>query len=358
MSAYTSLLIAALLLFATSTAVAADGGYYIPVHPNISIYEPGQKAIIAWNGEQEVIILSVDLWVEENSWVLEFIPFPSQPTVEAGNFDSFYEIADILDNRMYSKWVDRFVPGMGYGGAEGENFEVLFQENIGAHHITVARATNAQELITFAQDLWVTNVGSGELSWGRLQDLAAAYIEQEIQYWVMDLLELKDYLKSREPLVYTFKSDYLYFPLEISSMGAGETSITLYTITPENTDNYPIVENAGLSKGSFWVGYGWRENHENFPMEFQVTQEELGRISPKVAELFDNGAWLTAWQYYGALAELEGDFKIAAVLPSSPTPAAQAQPAGGASYLTEALLFVLLLILQIEIFALAWRKRI
>ncbi|MCJ7720249.1 MAG: hypothetical protein MUO36_02155, partial [Candidatus Hadarchaeum sp.] len=168
-------------------------------------------------------------------------------------------------------------------------------------------------------------------------------------------LNLSDYVKSREPLVYTFKSDYLYFPLEISSLGAGETIIQLYTITPENTDNYPILENPGLSKGYFWVG--WQENHENFPLEFQVTREELGRISPNVAELFDNGAWLTAWQYYGGLAELRGDFKISATLPSPPTPPAQVQLTGGSSYGVEAVLFALVLILQIEIFALVWKKK-
>jgi len=345
------LIIASLLVIAASPAVAADGGYYNPVHPDVSIYEPGQKAIIAWNGEQEVLILSVDIWAEENNWVLELVPFPSLPTVEAGEFESFYQVDTVLNSRMYS-WLDRLAPGKLAG--EGENFDILFQENIGAHYITVAFATSAQSLVTFIENLWLTHMGPGEFSWTRLQNLAASYIERDIQYWAIDMLNLNDYLKSREPLVYTFKTDYLYFPLEISSLGTGETRINLYTITLENTDNYPI-ERAGLSKGSFWVGWE-AENRENFPIEFRITQDELGQISSKVAELFDNGAWLTAWYYYGELDGLRGNFVILAST-TSETPSAIVQPVGGPSRLPEIALAGLVIVLELEIFVLVWRRK-
>jgi hypothetical protein len=356
MRVYWSLFIAGLLVLGASSAVIADGGYIDPAHSSVSVYEPGQKAIVAWNGEQEVLILSVDVWSPgNNNWVLELVPFPSLPTVEAGSFESFENLEDIIWGYMYDVYTNE--GGREVGVTAGENFTVVFQENIGAHYITVTHATSAQSLISFAQNLWITHMGPGEFSWTRLESLAATYIGRGVEYWAIDLLNLSDYAKSREPLVYTFKNDYLYFPLEISSLGAGETIIQLYTIIPENTDNYPILENAGLSKGSFWMGYGGQESHENFSMEFAITQSELGQISPKVAELFDNGAWLTAWQYHDALAELKGDFKLAAALHSPQTPAAQAQLAGGVSNIPEALLFVLVLALQIEIFAFLWKKK-
>ena len=43
------------------SAVEADGGW-VPYFNDFSIYEPGQKAIIAWNGEEEILILSVDVY--------------------------------------------------------------------------------------------------------------------------------------------------------------------------------------------------------------------------------------------------------------------------------------------------------
>ncbi|MEM3666844.1 MAG: hypothetical protein QW222_07180 [Candidatus Bathyarchaeia archaeon] len=33
----------------------------IPIQPQVSVYEPGQKAIIAWNGTEEILILSTDV---------------------------------------------------------------------------------------------------------------------------------------------------------------------------------------------------------------------------------------------------------------------------------------------------------
>jgi hypothetical protein len=52
----------------------------IPIIPNVNIYGPGQKAIVAWNGEVERLILSTDVYASASSTVLEFLPLPSQPT--------------------------------------------------------------------------------------------------------------------------------------------------------------------------------------------------------------------------------------------------------------------------------------
>ena len=68
--------------------VSADGGL-IPLIPttDVSIYGPGQKAIIAWNGEEEILILSTDVYTSEDSPVLRIVPLPSNPTaIEKGNF--------------------------------------------------------------------------------------------------------------------------------------------------------------------------------------------------------------------------------------------------------------------------------
>lgn len=50
-------IIAVLLI---SSSAFADRGM-IAAYPDISVYEPGQKAILAWNGEREAMILSTDV---------------------------------------------------------------------------------------------------------------------------------------------------------------------------------------------------------------------------------------------------------------------------------------------------------
>jgi hypothetical protein len=52
----------------------ADRGM-IAAYPDVSVYEPGQKAILAWNGREEVMILSTDVKANNNTKALEIVPF-------------------------------------------------------------------------------------------------------------------------------------------------------------------------------------------------------------------------------------------------------------------------------------------
>ena len=203
----------------------------------------------------------------------------------------------------------------GYGKAGPENvpqLEVIFHEQIGAHDITVLVAENAQGLISWAENFLGTR--AQEISWGKLEDLVAGYIQREIKYWVFDLVDLSDDLKSREPINYTFESDFLYFPLEISSLISGTTEITLYTLTDDKI--YPqSVQGSGFSIQSFDAG------EENFLLEFEVGENDLQRISSEVAELFEGNAWLTVLKYSGSLDDLRGDLMLeAAAGPPPPSP--------------------------------------
>ncbi len=89
------------LLFAlflpSISAGLADRGL-VHVEPGVSIYEPGQKAIIAWNGQEEILILSTDVSATGETLVLEIMPLPSNPKkIEKASFESFVTIQTILD---------------------------------------------------------------------------------------------------------------------------------------------------------------------------------------------------------------------------------------------------------------------
>ena len=63
------------------SAVAwADGAVVpmrTPAQADISVYEPGQKALIGWNGTCEVLILSTDVSAQEETKALRIVPLPS-----------------------------------------------------------------------------------------------------------------------------------------------------------------------------------------------------------------------------------------------------------------------------------------
>ncbi|MBE9592981.1 MAG: hypothetical protein IMF19_05835, partial [Proteobacteria bacterium] len=146
-----------LCLMATSLlvgVVSADGGM-IPLSPtaDVSVYGPGQKAIIAWNGEEEILILSTDVYTSEDSPVLRIVPLPSNPkAIEKGNFSSFEEIESLI-------WRHAPLPpppSPGYGATPGASetlpgITITFHEKVGAHDITVVDVHNVSEFIQWTE---------------------------------------------------------------------------------------------------------------------------------------------------------------------------------------------------------------
>ncbi len=61
-----------MLLLGAAGPAQADRGA-IPFQPEVTIFEPTQRALIAWNGEEEILILSTDLRASRATKVLEVI---------------------------------------------------------------------------------------------------------------------------------------------------------------------------------------------------------------------------------------------------------------------------------------------
>ena len=222
-----ALLCVCLLFLSLPGSVLADGGI-IPVS-DVLVYEPGQKAIIGWDGQNEVFILSTDVHADSDTMALQVVPMPSQPeSVEQGTFDSFVRIGELLDDRFSSRssWFD-----CGMAGEEGgAGVEIVFHEKIGAHDIRVVKAADAAELVEWAEDFLAQNEIEYEISSPELESVVGDYMDEGINFFVFDLIEVGSSPESVEPIVYSFKTDFLYYPLKISSIIPGATSITLFLL--------------------------------------------------------------------------------------------------------------------------------
>ncbi len=315
--------LAALLLLVailSLNAVAADK-MVIPVD-HYWIYEPSQKAVIAWNGEAEVLILSVDLragkiyHVEEN-WsnsgggeavkvvAVEVLPLPSIPEVEQVSTKAFTVIQQYVNERLREKRLTApFYEGLAAGakGAESLGLEVVFTEIIGPHNVTVLKVENASALLEWLQQV------AGQYGYEMFEapiiddaeQLLQEYVERGYSYFAVDVVTVEDSIKSVKPLAYTFKTEKLYFPLKISSLQVGWTTVTLFTIT-EGRVNLDDLRVAGFE----------------VKMEDHIPREVVEKASPKLAELFDRGElWITAAGYRGSLADLSYD--VEARLSSNP----------------------------------------
>ena len=294
---------AVLLLLLTSSMVYGDRGM-IPIVPEVSVYEPGQKAIIAWNGKEEILILSTDVASSKETVVLEVLPLPSNPEkIEAASFESFEEVQRLIWRHM--------PPPPDVLGKEGvRGVEVVFHEKIGAHDITVVKASDVSELVEWMGNFLVENGLDEEVSLRNFEFVLKDYMARGFRFYVLDLILVSPEQNSVEPILYKFDTSFLYYPLKITSPLEGETTITLFLLTEDviEDDYYPFRK----------AHYQTPEERE--AIEFKLSNGELSKIDLRIGELFQGDAWLTILLYEGKLDGLTRDLTISEGTTTPPRP--------------------------------------
>ncbi|RLI42207.1 hypothetical protein DRO59_04855 [Candidatus Bathyarchaeota archaeon] len=275
--------------------VHADRGM-IPVFPEVSVYEPGQKAIVAWNGQEEILILSTDVISSSETLVVELLPLPSKPEIEIASFQSFEEIQRLI----WEEGLNRFMYST-KGEARSGSVEVVFHEKIGAHNITVVKAVDATELVDWIGNFLQANSVDKTVSLGDFESVVKDYMGRGFRYYALDLITVTSDEKSVDPILYKFNSSFLYYPLVITSPVPGETEIILFLLTEAqvNEDYQPMQKAYYRVVGEI-----------SKPIEFVLSKGELSKIDLRIGELFDDGAWLTVLKYDGNLSWLTRDLMI------------------------------------------------
>lgn len=292
-----------LLLFSFVVA-RADRGMLPVSRSDISVYGPGQKAIIAWNGKTEVIILSTDIYASAETKVLGVLPLPSLPKVMKGDFKSFASVQQLISSHLPRPKVlakeggrRELVPTPGV--------QVLFQEKIGAHDLTAVKANDFEEFVRWAQDfVKKSETGASALEFSLAwQEMVRKYLDTGYRYFVFDIVTLGSEKKSLEPIVYEFSSKAFYYPLAISSLLPGNTEIQLFAITPEIPDIWALE--LPIDFGSYYTFHGQRKN-----IIFQIGVDEVKRIAPELRGLFSKSPYFSCLKYEGPLADLESDIVL------------------------------------------------
>ena len=301
-----SFLIAVLfLVFLCFPLVYADRGM-IPVTSDVSVYEPGQKAILAWNGHEEIMILSTDVASSEETLVVEILPLPSKPIVEAASFQSFEEIQRMIWNEGLNMFMYDTE-----GKARSGSVEVVFHEQIGAHNITVVTASVTSELGSWMENFLEDSGVEYEVSLGSFESVIEDYMNRGFRYYVLDLITVSPEEKSVDPILYKFNSDFLYYPLVITSPVGGDTEITLFVLTE---DKIELADYFFFHKASYRVLMGsWK------PIEFVLSKGDLSKIDLRIGEIFQFQAWLTVLKYNGQASWLNKDLMISATPTTEPT---------------------------------------
>jgi hypothetical protein len=279
-----------------SAAKADRGGFPLRI---AQVTETGQRAIIAWNGTHEELILSTDVVSTNESEVVEIMPLPSNPTISNGETHSFEQAATLV-NSFFDVTINsriRYNAFYGWqpyarqspGPWRTQSVWITFQETIGLHFLTVVKAENSTDLAQWLRTFLESRGYDSELPTG-LEGLVGKYIQDEVRYFVIDMIRTNSTAKTVDPLVYKFQTSKLYYPLRISTLFSGYTSISLFTITKNQ------IKEDSVFGGQFGIH-----------AQFQIKREACTSVCANFTGLFSDDPYMYYLTYYGPQTDFSED---------------------------------------------------
>ncbi|MDT8389684.1 MAG: DUF2330 domain-containing protein [Lentisphaeria bacterium] len=205
------------------------------------IVEPSQKAIIAHIEDSQTMILQVKYQgpAQDFAWI---VPLPGKPDVsvikpEDNPFEEISRYTQVRDRYRYGR---KLMDDEQIGGG----VTVLERKVVGPYDIAVLAAEEADALLQ-----WLNKHGFAFP--GSRQDVLAHYTRKKWFYVAMridpDQLQNDDIGKLKtgelQAIRFKFKTQQAVYPLKISSVNAGETTLLLYLLGEQ-----PLVPVNGLGK--------------------------------------------------------------------------------------------------------------
>ena len=291
-----ALLIAVLfLLSAMATPVLADGGFF-PDSVYRDLYESAQRAVILYGNSTEHLILSVSFEgdAEDFAWV---IPVPDKPEIAVTDAELFWELSDFTRIEIPPK------PGFGclsFGGmAPGDldGVDVIEEQVVGPYATAILSATNATALAD-----WLN--ANGYIFPEEGKEIISEYIEKE-WYFVatrintmvdVDLFGYEEEPEEEpiaalaegaiEPIVLSFASEELVYPLRITSLSATIVTppeVLLYVFADHIMvpDQYPLYNGYGnWEDNAFTIEFGNNVSVEDLPEYYEILPELVSTYLP------------------------------------------------------------------------------
>jgi len=288
-----------LLLFPFLT-VKADMGS-IPFAPDAHVFEPNQDALIAWSGDEEVLLLATQLRASKPTKVLEVMPLPSKPTVTKGEYRSF-----VLANNLI-RWKNGTVTreyGSGPFGAAPAAADVpagRIEEvkRIGAHDLSITQVLDKDGFTAWALDYLKKHGAKEAVIPKAFATVIGEYLRDGFTWFVFDVVDLGPQQTPKDVLRFRFKSDFLYFPLRITRSERGNTVVKLMILTEGRIEREQFV--------------GWpREKIKMTEHPVLLSGNEITGIDEHLWHVLrkPTGALLRTWEIVGALDSFDRDLMI------------------------------------------------
>jgi hypothetical protein len=265
-----ALLVVILFLLTTATPVLADGGFF-PDSMYRDLYESAQKAVILYGNVTgnvtgnftgnytEHLILSVSFEgdAEDFAWV---IPVPNKPEITVTDAELFRELSVFTAAEVPHGGGFWCFGGATDGDTEEEGVDVIEEQVVGPYATAILSATNATALADWLNANGYVFPEEGE-------EIVSEYIEKEWYFVATKINAVEEdtgYALAEgaiEPIVLSFASNEMVYPLRITSLSAANATppeILLYVFA----DHLMVPEQYPL-----YIGYGnWVYNA--FTIEF------------------------------------------------------------------------------------------
>jgi len=266
------------LLPMTAAPVLADGGFFTQAMLH-DLYESAQRAVILYGNSTgnsiEHLILSVSFEgdAEDFAWV---VPVPDKPEIAVTDPELFWELSDFTRKVIPRSW------GCTAGPSEQDGVEVIEEQVVGPYATAILSATNATALVD-----WLS--ANGYIFPEEGEEIISGYIEKEWYFVATKINAVEEDTGDAlaegaiEPIVLSFASDEIVYPLRITALSATSPEVLLYVFA----DHVMVPE-----QYPFYIGFGyWEEN--SFSLEFgdKVSIEDLSdyEILPEVVSTYLTG---------------------------------------------------------------------
>lgn len=218
--------ISLLLLIAMAPGLRCFGDMgSLPFTSGVRIVEPRQDAIIAWNGKEQLLYLQTTLAASEETKVLEVMPLPSKPEVEAGHAGVFERCQAVLPKVLVA---DSEVYGPFGIPDELPAATVVERKTIGIHHLQTVELHDAARFSEWVKERFG---GEGLVIPAPLLEVIEEYAKDDYRWFLFDVIEVTKDESKKTPLRIRFKSDMLYYPMRITRTEEGDTTVSLSVLT-------------------------------------------------------------------------------------------------------------------------------
>ncbi len=292
-----------MIMILISTVVSADRGS-IPFKINAQVFEPTQDTLIAWNGEEEILILSTELYSSEKTKVLEVLPLPAEPIVEESSREIIKKAERFLFesvNVVYERPLLQLRSDTRSAEPAGE---VVQEVVIGSHDIAVTKALDADQFTNWVNDYLKEKGSDNPTIPPELARTIKTYLDRGFNYFVFDIIELNQEPVFNEAISYSFKTDRLYYPLEITKSDHGISTINLIILSNQNMLNFDGID---------------KERVKTVMGPVLIDNSEIEEISVDLAELFNKDgndeqnkipASIVSWEIKDDLANFHDDLLV------------------------------------------------